>query len=181
MSIKEQLDDLQKAIHELRNICAQLGLKEISSNDTEFLKSIINEFKENNCFTLSYLQGLSKPHKEYHSRYNLDKKCYQTKENNKEFPHLKHTFNTQLNHIVDMLEEILDSTHCQCKEDKRKEIIPIDPSYVKSLEDKIKQLEENPNRCLTLGDLQNFISKQNPTTRSQPSSIPGLRIQYLPI
>ncbi len=35
-----------------------------------------------------------------------------------------------------MLEKILDKTHCQCKNKNGKEIIPIDPNYIKILEEK---------------------------------------------
>ena len=103
---KSKLEDLREEIIKLSKLIDQklMILTNVNCNDTEFLKSIQNNFSQNLYFTISFIEGLQKPEKTYIS-HEISKKCYHRNDS----PHLYHTFNPQLNSIVDMLEEILVS------------------------------------------------------------------------
>ena len=112
---KSKLEDLREEIIKLSKLIDKklMILINVNCNDTEFLKSIQNDFSQNLYFTISFIEGLQKPEKTYFS-HGISKKCYHGNDS----PHLYHTFNPQLNSIVDMLEEILVSIKFQRNKEK---------------------------------------------------------------
>src|ERR1043165_1743128 len=112
MTVSEAVVKLQEAIDGLQETVEKSISQSVSTNDTEFLKSISREYVQNKFFTLSYLQGLAKPESGYISK-RLGEVCFHKTEG-EGFPHLRHTFNPQLNVIVDMLEELLECSCCPC-------------------------------------------------------------------